>query len=326
MTVLVTGGTGFIGGRLVRALLADGEEVRALVRPASDARALEAAGATVVRGDVAEAGAMRAAAAGCEVVYSLAVPARAGRIDAMRSANVFGARNAALAARAAGARLVHASTTGVYGRLTTLPAGEDHPTRPERPYPRTKLEGERVVAEVMPDGPVVVARIASVYGPGDVRSAAIFRGGPPAPDPGGRRRGGPHRPGLRRRRRRGAARLRGPRSRPGRTTYNLAGGAPVPLREVLEAIAAAGGRTPAGAGAPAARPLRGARRSSTGASCCRAASTRASSTGSCDRRARRRTASTGPPRTSATVPPSASPTGSHARSPGTATPASSARP
>ena len=64
---------------------------------------------------------------------------------------------------------MHASTVGVYGPLVALPAAEDHPTRPKRPYPRTKLAGERAVAEVARDGAasVAVARIGLVYGPGN---------------------------------------------------------------------------------------------------------------------------------------------------------------
>jgi len=242
MTVLVTGGTGFIGGRLVRALLADGEEVRALVRPGSDDRGLEAAGATIIRGGVADADAMLAAADGCEVVYSLAVSPRLGSAEVMRAVNQTGARNAALAAQASAARLVHASTVGVYGRLVALPAGEDHPTRPERPYQVTKLAGEHAIADVAGAGAsVAIARIASVYGPGSLRGVGGFRAAlrPLTPMIGD----GRHLvdwvyvddivAGLR---------SCGTRREPGLTVYNLGGGAPTPLREVLATIAAAGGR------------------------------------------------------------------------------------
>jgi len=52
MKVLVTGATGFIGSHLTRSLLADGYDVRALVRPTSNARELEKLGAEIVRGDL----------------------------------------------------------------------------------------------------------------------------------------------------------------------------------------------------------------------------------------------------------------------------------
>jgi len=243
VTVLVTGATGFIGAALVRALRADDEDVRALVRPGTDGRALEAGGAAIVRGDIADAAAVRAAADACDVVYNLAVPPRLAHAGVMEAVNVTGARNAATAAAATGARLVHASTVGVYGPLVALPAAEDHPTRPERPYPRSKLAGERAVAEVARDGAasVAVARIGLVYGPGNRHGVGTFPRsfGPLTPLVGG----GRHLvdmvyvddvvEGLR---------ACAARADPGVTTYNLTGGAPVPVREVLAAIAAAGGR------------------------------------------------------------------------------------
>ena len=244
MSALVTGGTGFIGGALVRALRADGLDVRVLVRPGTGARPLEALGAAVVRGDVADAVAVRAACEGCEVVYNLAVTPRVGRIAAMRAVNVTGARNVALAATACGARLVHASTAGVYGgALDAVPAGEDHPTRPERPYPLTKLEGERAIAEVAAraGASVALARIATVYGPGNVRGVGAYRAALARVTPlagGGRQlidlvHVDDIVTGLR---------ACAGRRDPGVAVYNLAGGTPVPLRSVMEAIAAAAGR------------------------------------------------------------------------------------
>ena len=239
---MVTGASGFIGGVLVRALMADGEDVRALVRTGTDARALETAGATVVRGDVADPAAVHAAADGCEVVYNLAVSPRLSHGRVLGAVNVTGARNAALAAATTGARLVHASTVAVYGPLVTLPAGEDHPTRPERPYPRSKLAGERAVAEVAGDGAasVAIARIGLVYGPGNRGGIGGLPRtlGPLTPLIGG----GRHLvdmvyvddivDGLR---------ACGARREPGLATYNLTGGAPVPVHEALATIAAAGG-------------------------------------------------------------------------------------
>ena len=68
----MTGAAGHIGSRLALALRADGVEVRALVRPSHDTRALEEAGVEVVRGDASDFGTMRAATEGCSVIYHLA--------------------------------------------------------------------------------------------------------------------------------------------------------------------------------------------------------------------------------------------------------------
>lgn len=71
MRTLVTGATGFVGGRLARALIGDGQEVRCLVREPSHAGELEAAGADLRRGDVLEAGTLGGIGTGVEVAYYL---------------------------------------------------------------------------------------------------------------------------------------------------------------------------------------------------------------------------------------------------------------
>ncbi|HXJ17123.1 MAG TPA: NAD(P)H-binding protein, partial [Candidatus Polarisedimenticolia bacterium] len=68
----MTGGTGFIGGALVRRLLADGAQVRVLARPSQRADELEAMGAEVVRGNLEDREAIERAVEGAEVVYHTA--------------------------------------------------------------------------------------------------------------------------------------------------------------------------------------------------------------------------------------------------------------
>ena len=106
-------------------------------------RRLEAAGVEVARGDVTDEGAVIAAARGCEVVHHLAVPTRHARPRILEAVNVAGAGHVIRAAGRTGARVVHCSTTGVYGPLDHLPADEEHPTRPARAYPASKLGGRR---------------------------------------------------------------------------------------------------------------------------------------------------------------------------------------
>src|SRR5881398_663502 len=69
MRVFVTGGSGFVGGRLIERLVADGDEVRALGRSDEAAEAVSALGAEPVRGDVTDESSIAAGAAGCEVAY-----------------------------------------------------------------------------------------------------------------------------------------------------------------------------------------------------------------------------------------------------------------
>jgi nucleoside-diphosphate-sugar epimerase len=183
--VLVTGATGFTGGHLAIALARRGYEVRALVRPRSFPRfersAVAEAGAIGVRGDLTDAAALSAAAAGVDVVYHIAATYReAGQPDAAyRAVNVRGTENVLNAALAGGARrVVHCSTGGVHGHIAHPPATEDAPLAPGDIYQETKLEAEALArdhgrAHALE---VVIARPIGIYGPGDTRFLKIFRG------------------------------------------------------------------------------------------------------------------------------------------------------
>src|SRR4051812_5630175 len=109
MTVLVTGGGGFLGRAIVAQLLARGDRVRILGR--ADQPALRAAGVEVVRGDVAQAGAVDAAAAGCEaVVHTAAKVGSWGRAREFHDTNVGGTENVIAACQARGVgRLIYTS-------------------------------------------------------------------------------------------------------------------------------------------------------------------------------------------------------------------------
>ncbi len=179
MRVLVTGATGFTGGHLARALVAAGDEVRALARGA--APDLTAAGVEVVAGDVRDAGAVRRAATRVDVVYHIAAIYRqAGlRDEEYRAVNALAVRTVVEAAASAGARrVVHCSTVGVHGDIDHPPAGEDAPLKPGDIYQVTKLEGERLAREAGNETgvDVVIARPTGIYGPGDRRLLKLFRG------------------------------------------------------------------------------------------------------------------------------------------------------
>jgi dihydroflavonol-4-reductase len=180
--VLVTGATGFTGGHLATTLATRGYEVRALVRPRSIERsAAAAAGVQAVRGDLTDAPALSAAAAGVDVVYHIAATYReAGQPDAAyREVNVRGTENVLVAARQGGARrVVHCSTGGVHGHIERPPATEDAPLAPGDVYQQTKLEAETLAREYGAAHAleVVVARPIGIYGPGDMRFLKMFRG------------------------------------------------------------------------------------------------------------------------------------------------------
>ncbi len=118
MKAFVTGATGFIGGHLARALLRDGYQVRALVRPGSDRRNIAGLPIELVEGDLDDRHKLAEQIAGCDAVfhvaahYSLWVKDR----DSIYRANVDGAKNLLAAARAAKVkRVVHTSSVAAIG-------------------------------------------------------------------------------------------------------------------------------------------------------------------------------------------------------------------
>jgi nucleoside-diphosphate-sugar epimerase len=169
--VLVTGGGGFLGGALVRRLLARGDDVTALQR--GSYLWLEALGVRTVRGDLANTAAVAEAVRGADVVFHVAAKAGvAGRPAEYRAANVIGTRNVITACLAAGVpRLVHTSTPAV------VHAGEDLSGADERlpyadrfraPYPATKAIAERdVLASDSSALATVALRPHLIWGPGD---------------------------------------------------------------------------------------------------------------------------------------------------------------
>ncbi len=111
-TAFVTGGSGFIGGRLVRRLVADGSRVRALARSDRSAAAVAELGAEPVRGDLDDVAAMTDGARGCQAAFHLAAHLGSwGSREEFERGNVIGTQNALAAGRAAGVRhFVHCGT------------------------------------------------------------------------------------------------------------------------------------------------------------------------------------------------------------------------
>ena len=147
---LVTGGSGFVGGRLIQRLVGEGHAVRALARSESSAAKVVALGADAVSGDIGDRSALEQAAAGCEVVYHAAAKVGdSGPWEEFERDNVEGTRNVLEAAAAAGAkRFVHVSTEAVLIAGDPLVnVDETAPLRTDSKafYSRSKAMAEQVV-------------------------------------------------------------------------------------------------------------------------------------------------------------------------------------
>ncbi len=183
MKVLVTGGTGFIGGRLVERLQAEGHEVTAFggertPLEAARVRTLRDNGVRVVLGSLDDRALLHELTAGTDVVFHLAAAQHETHMpdDYFYSVNVEGTRRLAEVCAAAGVqRFVYGSTIGVYGSASSSALNEDSPPRPDNIYSQTKLEAERVVRSFGEELPSTIIRIAETYGPGDGRLLKLFK-------------------------------------------------------------------------------------------------------------------------------------------------------
>jgi dihydroflavonol-4-reductase len=178
-SVLVTGGTGFLGRALVERLLRHGDQVKALARSEASASALAAMGAEPVRGDVLDRDSLVAAMRGCELVYH-AAGANAFCLrnpSPMFEVNVRGSENVVHAAARAGTRrLVYTSSAATLGEASGTIGWEESPHRGWflSDYERSKFEGEQtVLAAARETGlDVVSVNPASVQGPGRATGSA----------------------------------------------------------------------------------------------------------------------------------------------------------
>lgn len=186
--VLVTGAGGFIGSHLVEALVRDGATVRAFVRYTSrgdygwleDMPADVFSEIDVYRGDLTNPEALVGAVAGEEVVLHLGalipIPYSYLHPREFVAANVEGTLNVLEAARRAEVeRVVHTSTSEVYGTAQTVPISEAHPLHPQSPYAATKVGADQIALSYQRSfgTPVVVARPFNTFGPRQSARAVI---------------------------------------------------------------------------------------------------------------------------------------------------------
>ena len=167
-TVLVTGGTGFVGGRLAeRLFLEEHARVRVLVHQWAKATWAARYPLELVPGDVTDAASLRAALAGCALVFHCASGGHDA--DSYRAVNVAGTRNVLEAARLAGVeRLVHVGSAVAHDLESDGLIDETRPFRPSaHPYTDSKIKGEELVWDChRREGlPVTVIRPAFVWGP-----------------------------------------------------------------------------------------------------------------------------------------------------------------
>ena len=172
-TAFVTGGSGFIGGRLVRRLVGDGVAVRALARSDESAGVVGGLGAEPVLGSLGDAGAIAAGAEGCDIAFHLAAHVEEwGPIEEFERVNVGGTHNALEGCgRASVRRFVHCGTeAALMAGEPLVRVDETAPLRPDSPapYPATKARAEQAVRDANREGfETVVLRPRFVWGAGD---------------------------------------------------------------------------------------------------------------------------------------------------------------
>jgi dihydroflavonol-4-reductase len=174
---LVTGGTGFIGTHIVRALLARGRQVRCLVRPGSSRGNLDDLDVEISSGDLRDAGSLARATAGIDVVYHCAADYRLSpdAADEIRESNVAGTDHLLRSAAEAGVRrVVYTSSVGALGLAADdTPATEETPVDPATligAYKQSKHEAERVARDWASRGlPVVIVNPSTPVGERDAK-------------------------------------------------------------------------------------------------------------------------------------------------------------
>ncbi len=177
--VLVTGGTGFVGGNLVEALLKRGCSVTCLVRNAGKTPMLRKPGVRLVIGDLSDTGSLRKAVRGVDTVFHIAGAIKALKREHYMEANRFGTRRLLEAVADINPnlnRFVHMSSLSAAGPSKNgQKLREDEEPNPISWYGESKLESEREVLNFAAAFPVTILRPSAVYGPRDMETLQIFR-------------------------------------------------------------------------------------------------------------------------------------------------------
>lgn len=186
--ILVTGADGFIGSHLTEELIRRGHDVRAFVlynsfnswgwldqSPAEIKKSLD-----VFAGDVRDPYGVRAAMQGCDVVLHLAaliaIPYSYHSPDTYIDTNIKGTLNIVQAARDFGvSKVVHTSTSEVYGTARFVPITEEHPLQGQSPYSASKIGADQIAGSFYSSfaTPVAIIRPFNTYGPRQSARAVI---------------------------------------------------------------------------------------------------------------------------------------------------------
>jgi nucleoside-diphosphate-sugar epimerase len=165
---LVTGASGFLGGRLTRMLLDQGDEVVVLARSQSDLRHLPRGRFELVPGDLSASAALHQAVEhATRIFHCAACSTDWAPVAIYEATNVQGTANLLAAARQAPRlqRFVHVSTTDIYG-YPEAPCAEDHPiVDTGLPYNRSKGQAEALIWQAASALPITIVRPATIYGP-----------------------------------------------------------------------------------------------------------------------------------------------------------------
>ena len=182
MTALVTGASGFIGGAVARALVAKGVHVRALLRAGATPNIPVPRAVEVVRGDLRDAGSVRAAASGCTAIFHVGgLYSFSAKAAELHATNVGGTRNVLEAARDVGARLVYTSSISTIGGMRDgkIPDESQEAQGSPGPYKESKLQAEKLVRAASERGlDAVIVNPTFPIGPGDVKptpTGAVIR-------------------------------------------------------------------------------------------------------------------------------------------------------
>ena len=186
--ILVTGADGFIGSHLVEALVAQGHDVRAFVYYNSfnswgwldEADENVKKSLDVFAGDIRDPHGVRTAMQGCDVVLHLAaliaIPYSYHSPDTYVDTNIKGTLNVVQAARELGVqRVVHTSTSEVYGTARFVPITEQHPLQGQSPYSASKIGADQMAMSFFASfaTPVSIIRPFNTYGPRQSARAVI---------------------------------------------------------------------------------------------------------------------------------------------------------
>lgn len=186
-SVLVTGSGGFIGSKLVEALVERGSKVRAFVRYTSRAdtgllKLLPSKimdNVEIIAGDLRDADAIEQAASGVELIFHLgaliSIPYSYVHPADVVETNIIGTLNVLQACRRVGCRLIHTSTSEVYGTALHVPIDEGHPLQGQSPYSASKIGADKLVESFYRSYGVqaVTVRPFNTYGPGQSARAVI---------------------------------------------------------------------------------------------------------------------------------------------------------